>query len=207
MARPVGRVGLVLACLSRDAVRPVAVSALNALRHPKRGTINPVAQGGRGFVALLSPLERFRAYCQFDATTGCVLWIGGTTAGRGKTANYGAFWYEGRRWAAHRWAAAHIHGLELAPGVQVDHCCPPHRAGPEPLLPNPLCVQHLQAASNAENTALRDQRRLWLLTQKGYLEAPPLFAELVAPEGVPFHVPPAWLGLDTSVKSADDCPF
>ncbi len=38
-----------------------------------------------------APLERFLRNCQFDATTGCVLWTGGTTTGRGHTAPYGAF--------------------------------------------------------------------------------------------------------------------
>ena len=78
-------------------------------------------------------------------------------------------------------------------------------------MPNTLCVQHLQPLTRVDNTVLAMQRRTWVLTQKGYYEPPPLFAELEAPPGphvVPFHQPPAWLGLDTPVNSSDDdCPF
>ena len=59
----------------------------------------------------MTPLERFIAKCRFEPRTGCVRWIGGKTSGRGNTALYGSFWFEGRRWFAHRWAAAYIHGL------------------------------------------------------------------------------------------------
>lgn len=96
-----------------------------------------------------------------------------------------------------------MHGFDID-GLQVDHCCPPHRAGWEPLPPNTLCVQHVQALTASANRSLQDERRLWILTQKGYLEPPPLFADLVAPPEIVRHVgehlPPAWLGLDRSVK-------
>lgn len=162
-------------------------------------------------IAHPDPLERFRQFCHFDPTTGCVLWVGGKSAARGKSALYGVFWDEGRRWFAHRWAAAKIHGLDID-GHTVDHCCEPWRAGgTEPLLPNTLCVQHLGAETRVDNTLLAMQRRTWILTQKGYYEPPPLFAELEAPaeyHAIPFHQPPAWLGIDTPVNSADDdCPF
>lgn len=151
--------------------------------------------GRKGFVSVKSALERFLEKCQFDPTTGCVLWIGGTTAGRGKSAPYGSFKDGKRRWFAHRWAAKFIHGLEID-GRQVDHCCPPNRAGWEPLLPNTLCVHHVQALVGSENRSLQDERRLWVFTQKGLLEPPPLFAELMAPpEIVPLvgeHAPPEW---------------
>jgi hypothetical protein len=177
--------------------------------HRTRGTIIPIANGPDGkLVPTATPLERFRRYCQFDATTGCVLWIGGTAAGRGKSARYGSFWADGRRWFAHRWAARFIHGLDID-GYTVDHCCDPWRAGgDEPLLPNTLCVQHLAAETRVDNTLLAMQRRTWVLTQKGYYEPPPLFAELEAPgpHAIPFHTPPAWL--DTIVKNDDEeCPF
>lgn len=158
-------------------------------------------------------LDRFRAKCHFDATTGCVLWVGGTTAGRGKSALYGSFWdsTEKRRYFAHRWAAKHIHKLDID-GYTVDHCCPLWRAGgTEPLLPNTLCVQHVQRLSRVDNTLLALQRRTWILTQKGYYEPPPMFDGLEAPpeyHALPLHEPPAWLALDTPVNSADeDCPF
>lgn len=180
-------------------------------RHWKTGTIIPHRNGpGGGFVSSLPPLERFLTYCRFDATTGCVLWTGGTTQGRGHSAPYGAFWFEGRRWAAHRWAAANIHGQDID-GLQVDHCCDPWRAGgSEPLPPNTLCVQHVQALPPAVNRLLQDQRRTWILTQKGYYEPPPLFAGLEAPpeyHAMPIHVAPAWLGLDEAVNDDKDCPF
>jgi hypothetical protein len=174
--------------------------------HRTHGTVNSVVNAG-GFVGTLTPLERFRRYCQFDPTTGCVLWVGAITRGRGKSAPYGSFWADGRRWFAHRWAALHIHGLDID-GFTVDHCCDPHRAGGELLLPNTLCVQHVQPLTRVDNTVLALQRRTWVLTQKGYYEAPPQFSELEAPGAVPFYQPPAWLGVDTPVNTADDdCPF
>lgn len=182
---------------------------LGPLRCGARGTfVSPVGRGA-------SSLERFLHYCRFDPTTGCVLWTGGTTQGRGHSAPYGAFKDKGRRWFAHRWAAAHIHGLDID-GLQVDHCCDPWRAGGcEPLPPNTLCVRHVQAITGSENRDLQTERRTWIFTQKGLLEPPPLFAELEAPaeyHAVPFHEPPSWFPrasrVDITVKSADeDCPF
>lgn len=179
--------------------------------HPLRGTVNSISRStGNRFVGTATPLERFRRYCYFDATTGCVLWVGAITKGRGKSAPYGSFWAGGRRWFAHRWAATHIHGLDIE-GFTVDHCCPEWRAGGrEPLLPNTLCVHHLAAETRVDNTLLAMQRRTWVLTQKGFYEPPPLFEGLEAPgpHAIPFHQPPAWLGIDTLVNTADDdCPF
>lgn len=177
--------------------------------HYKRGTIMPVANGpGGGFVGTLTPLERFLSYCTFDPTTGCVLWTGGTTQGRGHSAPYGAFWCDGRRWSAHRWSAAHIYGFDIA-GLHVDHCCEPWRAGThEPLPPNTLCVRHVQPLTSVENRNLQDERRTWILTQKGYLEAPPLFAELSAPGlALPVHEPPEWWPVDGAVNTRLGCPF
>lgn len=121
-------------------------------------------------------LQRFLAKCQFDAVTGCVLWTGGKTRGRGKTSWYGSFWYEGRRWTAHRWAAKHIHGLCIDQ-MDVDHkCC------------NTLCQAHLQAVPGQENTAL-----YWLRVEKGIIDLPP---PPVSDEyGVPFYLPPPWFEL------------
>lgn len=153
---------------------------------------------------MIAALERFKRYCQFDPLTGCVLWVGATTSGRGNTALYPSFWYDRRRWFGHRWAAAHIHGLDIV-GMDVDHCCPAHRAGAALLLPNTLCVQHVQAIDSQTNGELRWQRQRWLLVSKGYEEGPPPFEPLQA-GGVPIHLPPTWL--DTAVNYADeDCPF
>lgn len=120
-----------------------------------------------------TPLQRFLQKCEFDPITGCVLWKGGKTRGRGKTSWYGSFWFEGRRWAAHRWAAQHIHGLNIE-GLDVDHECG-----------NTLCQAHLQAVHSLENTAL-----YWLRVEKG-LETPP--PELKQEDGgIPFYIAPTW---------------
>lgn len=152
-------------------------------------------------------LQRFRDKCEFDPGTGCVLWAGGTTAGRGNSAVYGAFWYEGRRWFAHRWAAVHIHGLPVA-GMQVGHCCP---SGP-----NTLCVQHLTPQTVAENMAemhgrraegvaqTANERQFWLFVSLGLEPAPAIAAS--ENDSVPFFTPPKWL-VDDAVNPDVDCPF
>lgn len=138
-------------------------------------------------------LERFAAKCQFNAVTGCVEWIGGTTCGKGNTAKYGSFWFEGRRWFAHRWAAKHIHGLEIE-GLDVDHKCR-----------NSLCQQHLQAIPQDANAALR-----WVRVQHG-AEEPPPDGHHPDMNGVPFFEEPAWLKpfliMVNSEENDDGCPF
>lgn len=128
-------------------------------------------------------LERFAAKCEFDPATGCVMWTGGTTSGRGHSAPYGSFW-DGRRWFAHRWAAKHIHGLNID-GMQVDHCCP-HTGG----RPNTLCVEHLQAVTFYEHVEL-EQRRNNIYIQVGLLEPEPLFQP--DPRAPRIFQPPRWL--------------
>ena len=154
-------------------------------------------------------LERFAEKCAFDPMTGCVMWVGGTTSGRGHKEPYGAFWFEGRRWFAHRWAAVHVHGLDVC-DMQVDHNCP-HG-------PSTLCVEHVKPetpAVNREYQTLRLSRpqqsletvRYWIFVQKGLTDheparrtaalepyAPPLWLQPFLPEevlaayggGVPF---------------------
>lgn len=124
-------------------------------------------------------LERFRAKCEFNPATGCVLWTGGTTCGGLKQLRYGSFWDGGRRWFAHRWAAKHILGLEID-GMQVDHCCP---SGP-----NTLCVHHLQAVTQAENLQLQWGRRRWGWEEWEAPEPPAANSN-----DVPFYAPPPWL--------------
>lgn len=126
-----------------------------------------------------TPLERFIAKCRHDPVTGCVVWIGGTTQGRGHHQPYGSFWFEGRRWFAHRWAAKYIHGLEIK-DMQVDHCCPMLNT------PNTLCVEHLQAILPAVNRELQ-----WIRVQVGLDEYP--FPEPGLYGGSPCFDPPAWL--------------
>lgn len=153
--------------------------------------------------AALSPMERFLRNCTFDPGTGCVIWTGGTTSGQGHNSPYGSFWFEGRRWFAHRWAAKHIHGQEID-GMQVDHCCPhiPY--------PNTLCVEHVQPKTLLENRELQtlrrngqtiDDRRHYVHVQVGLLQprpdAPEPFTE------APWFDPPSWL----RGPVVGDCPF
>lgn len=150
-------------------------------------------------------LERFRAKCRFEPRTGCVLWTGGTTRGRGNTATYGSFWYDGRRWFAHRFAAAFIHGLNID-GLTVGHCCPWTPDGH----PNTLCVEHLAGETLASNIAERNTRhatarkasqasgelQLWAFVERG-LEEPPPVTDPGKPNPYtgPDLAPPEWLGL------------
>jgi hypothetical protein len=166
----------------------------------------------RGRVVAINALARFADKCEFDPTTGCVLWRGGTTSGRGNTASYGSFWYDGRRWFAHRWAAVHIHRLAVN-DMQVGHCCP---AGP-----NTLCVQHLEPQTQLDNLAEQagrmaarrleqsaDERQHWLFVSLGIREpAPALIAD---PDAIPFHQPPGWLLpylRPRPGENGDGCPF
>jgi len=120
-----------------------------------------------------TPLERFLSKCRFDAISGCVIWCGGKTRGRGKNAWYGSFWFEGRRWTSHRWAAKFIHDLEIA-GLDVDHkCC------------NTLCVHHLQAIPGLVNSAY-----YWIRIEKGVFDLPEPDAQ--DEDGIPFYLPPVW---------------
>lgn len=160
-------------------------------------------------------LQRFAEKCEFDPATGCVLWTGATTAGRGNTTRYGSFWAEGRRVFAHRWAAVHIHGIELGTD-EAGHCCP-HG-------PNSLCVQHLEGTTKAANIAERNTRvakanqaaatrQFYLFQQLGFLEPEPdpETAPLVAKlDAIPFFEPPEWLRPYMQIRKAtndDDCPF
>lgn len=157
-----------------------------------------------------SPLQRFAEKCAFDPTTGCVMWIGGTTSGHGHNEPYGAFWDDGRRWFAHRWSAFHIHGLEIT-GLQVDHNCPYGAST--------LCVEHVKPETNEVNRALQhtrpgrafqslETRRYWLFVSKGiepYIPPPRVETD------IPFYSPPDWLRpfLPASVleEILHDCPF
>lgn len=175
-------------------------------------------KGNNGFVGQRrkTALERFAEKCAFDPVTGCVMWVGGVSSGRGTCATYGVFWDENRRHFAHRWAAVKIHGLSVGKDP-VGHCCP---AGP-----NTLCVEHVKATTVAENNAEQwdrlgrpeqripkaeqttTERQYWLFVQKGIEpepEAPPQRRD-----GIPWFEPPAWLApfLKQEEPTDDDCPF
>lgn len=150
-------------------------------------------------------LARFAAKCEFDATTGCVLWTGGTSAGRGNSAKYGVFWHEGRRVFAHRYAAVHIHGLDLGDDT-VGHTC--NRT---------LCVQHLEPQTLSANVAERntrvatvarqtsEQRQFWLLVERGYEQAPDQAEP--DPGAIPFYEPPEWLRPFITQTAPAEVPF
>lgn len=153
------------------------------------------------------PLTRFAGKCAFDPITGCVMWTGTTTHGKGRNEPYGYFWFEGRMVLAHRWAAIHIHGFDID-GLEVDHCCP---AGP-----STLCVQHLKPEEGEINRALRLEResrtfqdlqtkRYWLFVSLGIEQYVPRERES---DGVPFYSPPDWLRpFLPKLESDNACPF
>jgi hypothetical protein len=160
-------------------------------------------------------IQRFAEKCKFDAATGCVVWTGGTTAGQGNSARYGAFWDAGP-WKAHRWAAVHIHGIELGPN-EAGHNCP---CGP-----NTLCVEHLAGQTKTENVVERNERvarnrrqkgeqnsltrQAYLFLQLGINEPEPKTKKSAELSGIPFYEPPEWLRpfLKPKVTNDDDCPF
>lgn len=134
----------------------------------------------------MSPLDRFRKYCRFDPVTGCVIWIGGRTRGRGNTAEYGRFWFDGKSWLAHRWSAIYIHKLPIE-NVTAGHCCPHGH--------NTLCVEHIRPETLADNVAERNtriaaERKYWLLVERGY-EPPPEIERDDAE--IPYYLEPEWL--------------
>ena len=158
-----------------------------------------------------TPLQRFAEKCEFDSSTGCIVWKGGTSAGRGNTARYAVFWAEGRRVFAHRWAAVHIHDIELGPN-EAGHCCP-HG-------PNSLCVQHLEGQTKADNVAERNTRvakanqaattrQFYLFKQLGILEPESAETGFADVPVLPTYEPPEWFRpyLKPRESNDDDCPF
>lgn len=145
-------------------------------------------------------MERFLSFCRFEPETGCVVWTGGRSMGRGHHVPYGAFWFEGRRWAAHRWSAKFIHGHEVE-GMDVDHCCEniPH--------PNTLCVDHVQAITPAQNRFLQTRRK-WAHLECGLASYEDYYGPQRDPplDLPPLYQPPAWLGLP-EIEYDYDCPF
>lgn len=139
-----------------------------------------VADIGRAFA-------RFRRFCRFEPETGCVVWTGGKTMGRGHHVPYGSFWYDGRRWFAHRWAAKFIHKQAIE-GFQTDHCCPTIP------IPNTLCVEHLQSITAQRNRELQHMRRMVYL-RVGLIEYDEIYRGKPEPDpdAIPFFNPPAWL--------------
>jgi hypothetical protein len=147
-------------------------------------------------------LARFRAKCRFEPETGCVVWTGGVTMGRGHHIPYPSFWFDGARWFGHRWAAKYIHGLDRD-AFQVDHCCPLI------VKPNTLCVEHLQCLTPRVHQQLTEQRKIMIHLQVGLLRYEEVYGPLPETrdeDSIPYFTPPAWLGLPKS-EFPDDCPF
>lgn len=146
---------------------------------------NRTRAGDGRFAPLMSAWERFVEKCAHDPATGCVLWTGGVTMGRGHHAPYGSFKYERRRWFAHRWAARFIHGFDID-GMQVDHCCP-HRAKP-----HTLCVEHVQALTPAAHHDVTN-RRFYVHLQVGLIDYQDVYGVEELEDAIPFYPEPAWL--------------
>jgi hypothetical protein len=85
--------------------------------------------------------QRFFKYVSIDPTTQCWNWTGGITGG-----GYGAFWFQGRTLAAHRFSYA-LDGKMLNPELVLDHLCR-----------NTRCVNpaHLDQVTQRENTLRGD---------------------------------------------------
>lgn len=122
-------------CTIQDCPKPsIAVDLCeNHYRRFKRYG-NPTA--GRSPVGL-DAIDRFRSMTEHDPPTGCVNWLGTVNS-----AGYGTFTANSERDLAHRWALRFA-GIELIPGLQVDHLCF-----------NRLCVNaagHLEQVTGEEN--------------------------------------------------------
>lgn len=154
-------------------------------------------------------LERFAEKCRFDPLTGCVLWTGGTSAGRGNTARYGRFWDGEEMVYAQRWACENIHGFKLGEH-QGGHYCP--------YGPNTLCVEHVRPQTQLENLDELNGRRkakalqsstdkqFWLFVTLGIEPAPA--TQEIDPDAVPFHEPPEWFKpFMPKSENDDECPF
>lgn len=129
---------------------------------------------------MASAIERFKAKCEFQPGSGCVIWTGATSKSEAGTVASPAFWYEGKRWPARRWAAINIHGLEVSESANVRQTCG-----------EPLCVQHVQVVNGI---ARNYERQGYLLESLGYgdLEPPPP-PPRPNHDGHPFHIEPEWL--------------
>lgn len=167
-----------------------------------------------GLFAPLPALDRFLAKCRFEPATGCVLWTGGQTSGRGHHVPYGAFWFEGCRWFAHRWAAKFIKGMEID-GHQVDHHC--SDVVPGMIKPNTLCVEHVGPLTTGQNRALQtlrafEARKTAIHLQVGLVRYEDVYGYDTTPpdyDPTPFYIPPPWLpqGPTHDHSATAPCPF
>jgi len=97
-------------------------------------------------------IARFLQKVRYDPETGCWLWTGARSRGRGNTAWYGSFWAKGKTVRAHKFSTVALMGFRPRPGIDhLDHYCP-----------NSLCVSCLQVVPEWVNLALR-----WIRVQVG----------------------------------------
>lgn len=154
-----------------------------------RGNTKVMPRSAGGIFLPTDPVERFREKCRFEPETGCVIWTGSKSWGRGKHIRYGSFRDGKKIWLAHRWAAKHIHGLDIE-DRQVDHCCP------NIPIPNTLCVEHLQVLTAEHNRWLQtERRRHFIHLEVGLLPYDEIYGIAdEESERVPFYTEPTWLG-------------
>lgn len=147
------------------------------------------ARAPTGEFTAIDAMERFKAKCRFEPETGCVIWTGSKSWGRGKSIRYGSFRDGPRTWLAHRWSAKFIKGFDID-GLQVDHCCP-HIP-----IPNTLCVEHVQPMTTERNRWLQtERRRMFIHLEVGLLPYDDVYGPPAdeAPDGIPFYEMPEWL--------------
>lgn len=108
-------------------------------------------------------IARFLSRCTLDPSTGCLVWAGAKSRGRGKTIWYGSFHVSakpgipGKTVRAHKFYSVAVLGHRPKTGIhQLDHVCV-----------NSLCVRHIACVPAYINRALQ-----WIRVQVG-LDSPP----------------------------------
>lgn len=96
-------------------------------------------------------IARFLRLCAEDSS-GCLVWMGAKSRGRGNTAWYGSFTVKGKTVRAHKFYAVAVLGQRPQTGIHhLDHdCC------------NSLCVRHVECVPAMVNLKLR-----WIRVQVG----------------------------------------
>jgi len=111
-----------------------------------------------GFSWDSADIARFLNMCVEDPTTGCLIWAGAQSRGRGNTAWYGSFTPTGcHSVRAHKFYAVSVLGLRPKTDLHhLDHTCT-----------NSLCVRHVECVPVSVNLALR-----WIRVQVGLDPSP-----------------------------------
>lgn len=100
-----------------------------------------------------SDIARFLRLCVEDHSSGCLIWAGAKSRGRGNTAWYGSFGPTGQNSVrAHKFYGVAVLGLRPQTELHhLDHLCP-----------NSLCVRHIECVPISVNLKLR-----WIRIQVG----------------------------------------